>query len=112
LLASPEILVISENPEAHYRVHKCPPLILSLSQWNPVRLLSYYILNGHFKFILPSMATFFLVSFLQVFLASVSYMLYDLLITSFISSSSSSSSFLVKHANYEAPHYLAASVLL
>jgi hypothetical protein len=75
-LASPGIPIISWSPGVHYRVHKCPPLILILSQSNPVHFLSYYILNSHFKIILPSIPTFSLSSLSFRFSSLQSYTCY------------------------------------
>jgi len=58
--ASQEIPHILRNPKAHYRIHKCSPTVLILSQLDPVHDLtshsrrSFLILSSHLSLGLPS----------------------------------------------------------
>jgi len=52
--ASQETARLLYNPNVHYRVHKSPPLVVTLIQMHPVHNVLSYSFQIHFSIILPS----------------------------------------------------------
>ena len=52
--ASQEIPHVLWKPNVHYRIHKCPPPFLILSQLDPVHTTTSHFLKIHLCIILPS----------------------------------------------------------
>jgi hypothetical protein len=53
--ASAEIPFIRFDPKVHYRIHRCLPPALNLSQLDPVHIPTYHFQKIHVNYILSSM---------------------------------------------------------
>jgi hypothetical protein len=54
--ATQEIPAILRNPKVHHRVHKSPPMVPILSQFDPVHTIPSYLSKIHFNIVHPPMS--------------------------------------------------------
>jgi len=52
--ASQEISYLLRNPKICYHFHSIQPLVLVLSQMNPIHILTTYLFNIYFDIVFPS----------------------------------------------------------